>query len=267
VQSASDFHQIEAAFQEALDESLAPRGPEFLYEVVSPLALPRGAFALDVGCGAGKHSLELARRFGFSVLGIDPDAGNIEAAREALRVAAAAEPGLRGLVRFEEGAAEALPVEDSSAALIWCREVLMFADPLEQAFSECRRVLREDGQMLVYQVFATERLEPREAAFFFRLTSPLTANWFPETMEAALTGAGLRIQQLIELTSEGGEHAQEQTGEPGRRLLHAARLLRDPERYIERFGRPAYDTMLADCFWHVYRMIGKLSARVYVLRR
>jgi len=25
--------------------------------------------------------------------------------------------------------------------------------------------------------------------------------------------------------------------------------------------------MLADCFWHVYRMLGKLSGRVYVLSR
>jgi hypothetical protein len=26
-----------------------------------------------------------------------------------------------------------------------------------------------------------------------------------------------------------------------------------------------YDIKLADCLWHVYRMIGKLSSRVYLL--
>ncbi len=46
-----------------------------------------------------------------------------------------------------------------------------------------------------------------------------------------------------------------------------ARLLRAPDRFIERFGQAAYDIMLADCLWHVYRMIGKLSGRVYVLSR
>ena len=46
---------------------------------------------------------------------------------------------------------------------------------------------------------------------------------------------------------------------------HAARLLRDPERYIARFGRQNYDIKLGDCLWHVYRMIGKLSSRVYLL--
>jgi hypothetical protein len=29
----------------------------------------------------------------------------------------------------------------------------------------------------------------------------------------------------------------------------------------------AYDIMISDCLWHVYRMIGKLTARVYVLGR
>ena len=66
--------------------------------------------------------------------------------------------------------------------------------------------------------------------------------------------------------SEIGEHLEEQTGEAGRRLIHAARLLRDPERYIAQFGRTAYDIMLGDCLWHVYRMIGKLSGCVYLLR-
>jgi hypothetical protein len=42
-------------------------------------------------------------------------------------------------------------------------------------------------------------------------------------------------------------------------------LLRAPERYIREFGQSAYEIMLADCLWHVYHMVGKLSARVYVL--
>ena len=51
----------------------------------------------------------------------------------------------------------------------------------------------------------------------------------------------------------------------GRKLLHAARLLRDPQRYASRYGRGAYDIMLGECLWHIYRMIGKLRPRVYLL--
>jgi hypothetical protein len=44
-----------------------------------------------------------------------------------------------------------------------------------------------------------------------------------------------------------------------------SRLIRDPERYIARFGRENYDIKLSDCLWHIYRMIGKLSSRIYLL--
>ena len=77
--------------------------------------------------------------------------------------------------------------------------------------------------------------------------------------------AGLRVDDCIELGPEWGEFAEEQGGAPGRMLVHAARLLRDPSRFVDRFGRAAYEIMLGDCRWHAYRMLGKLSPRVYLL--
>ena len=52
---------------------------------------------------------------------------------------------------------------------------------------------------------------------------------------------------------------------PEERLVHTARLLRDPHRYIQRFGEENYRVMLADCLWHVYRMIGKLYGVAFVV--
>lgn len=43
--------------------------------------LPKGASILDVGCGVGRHSLELARR-GYHTLGIDISIGFIDVARK-----------------------------------------------------------------------------------------------------------------------------------------------------------------------------------------
>ena len=88
----------------------------------------------------------------------------------------------------------------------------------------------------------------------------------PTLPTEAFAAAGFETEQFTDLGSEIGEHLEEQTGEAGRRLIHAARLLRDPERYVAQFGRTAYDIMLGDCLWHVYRMIGKLSGCVYLLR-
>jgi SAM-dependent methyltransferase len=259
-----DYERIEAAFQDALDESLSPRGPDFLYEVVDKLGLPSGADIVDLGCGKGQHSIRLAERFGFAVHGIDPVSRHMDLANEALADAAKQKPALSKLVRFALGTAESLPIEDASIDLIWCKEALYYFD-LDKAFAECRRVLRAGGHMVIYNMFNGDRLEPREAERQWTRDVVL-ANADHKHVEAAFGSAGFEVEECIVLASEGGERAQEERGEPGRRLLLAARLLRDPERYIARFGQTAYDIMLGDCFWHIYRMIGKLSARVYLLK-
>jgi ubiquinone/menaquinone biosynthesis C-methylase UbiE len=261
------YERIEAAFQAALDESLQPRGPDLLYEMVRDLRLPPGATALDLGCGKGAHSVRLAQDFGLKVIGVDPVARHIEQCNEGLEEAAAESPQLRRLVRFETGVAEQLPLDDASVDLIWCREVLYTINALDAALIECRRVLRPGSHMLVYQQVAGDRLEPREAERQWAVGGIVPDNADAQHVEAAFTRAGFDVVQRLDLGSEFGEYAAEHGGEPGHRLLHAARLLRDPERYIAQFGQTAYDIMLADCFWHIHRMIGKLSSRVYLLRK
>jgi 2-polyprenyl-3-methyl-5-hydroxy-6-metoxy-1,4-benzoquinol methylase len=257
------YPRIEAAFQAALDASLTPRGPDVLYDLVRDLHLPGGSTVLDLGCGEGNHAVQLASRFGFAVHGIDPVARHVELANLALAEATTQHPDLR--VRFELGTAEAIPAADGSYDLIWCRDVLVHVADLDQAYASCRRVLRDDGHMLVYQMFGTKRLEPREAAWLWATMGVVPDSARPERTEGAITQAGFRVEQCLELSSEWGEWFEEDDGHGTRHLLRAARLLRDPERYRTRFGQRAYDMMLGDCLWHVYRMIGKLSPRIYLL--
>jgi ubiquinone/menaquinone biosynthesis C-methylase UbiE len=49
-----------------------------------------------------------------------------------------------------------LPVEDRTADLVWCRDVLVHVADLERAYHEFHRVLRDGGRTLVYQMFATD---------------------------------------------------------------------------------------------------------------
>jgi len=265
VQGYESFGRIEDLFKQDLDDSLNPRGSAMLYDLVAELPLPRRAAALDVGCGEGGHTVELARRFGMDVRGVDPLAWHLELARRELARQAAELPRLAEAVRFELGSAESLPVDDAAADLVWCRDVLVHVEDLPRAYAEFRRVLRPGGRVLVYQMFATELLEPREAERFLPVMGCVPATMAPENTEAAIRAAGLRVERRVVLGTEWGEYDQEHTGKPARNLLHAARLLRDPERYVQRFGQANYDIALGDCLWHVYRMIGKLSGRIYVL--
>jgi len=67
-----DYARVEEEFGAALEESLHPRGPQMLYDLVAGLGLAAGAKAMDVGCGEGREAVELAQRFGFEVRGVDP---------------------------------------------------------------------------------------------------------------------------------------------------------------------------------------------------
>ena len=242
-----EYPRIEQAFLETLDESLDPRGPDLLYELVEDMQLPPGSVAADVGCGVGRHAVRLAER-GFRVIGIDP------LPRE-----------LGPDIEFRLGIAEALPLDDETVDLVWCRDVLVHSTDLNQAYAEFARVLRPRGRVLVYQMFAGDRLELREAEWLWRTACVVPETTDPARTDAAIGASGLRLDACLVLGTEWGEWRQERDGEPGRRLLHAARLLRDPRRYAEQFGERACELMLADCLWHVYAMIGKLERRVYLL--
>ena len=171
-------------------------------------------------------------------------------------------PALADAVRFELGTAEALPAEGASVDLLWCRDVLTHVDDITRVYANSA-VLKPDGRAVVYQMFVTDRLEPAEAAWLLPTMGCVAASMRPELTDAAIAEAGLLVDECIVLGTEWGEYSQENSGKPGRNLLHAARLLHEPDRYIGQFGQANYDIALGDCLWHVYRMIGKLSDRVY----
>jgi len=251
------YGEVEEQFGAALDESLDPRGPDLLYDLVAGFGLASGSLALDVGCGDGRHSVELAERFGFAVTGIDPVERQVEVARgRSVRT---------GSVRFELGSAEQILAPDGSVDLVWCRDVLVHVADLERAYVEFRRVLRPGGRVLVYQAFGTDRLEPREAEWLWRTFGVVPTSADPTRTEAAIAASGLRLDERLVLGTEWSEYAEEHGGKPGRKLLHASRLLRDRDAYADRFGPEMYEIALADCLYTVYLAIGKLDRRVYVL--
>lgn len=251
------YDLIEEQFNRELDGSLGPSGPDSLFGYVQEMGLPAGAVAVDAGCGEGEHAVELGTRFGFQVTGVDPVPRCVQAAQRN------APPG--GPVTFAAGTAEHLPLPSGSADLVWCRDVLSLAEDLGAAYREFRRVLKPGGRALIYQMFTTNLLEPAEAAFLLPVMGCPASAMHPENTEAAIAAAGLRIDRCVNLGSEWGEYHHEHAPARSRHLLHAARLRRDPGRYITQFGRPNYDIKLGDCLWHIYRMIGKLSGRIYLL--
>lgn len=249
---------------EAADASLAPRGPAMLLQIVRELDLPPDSVALDVGCGSGTHSFRLATHFGLEVLGVDPVQRHLDLAREARRD----EPEeIASRVTFGRGSAEHLSVAAASVDLVWCRDVLSQVESLHDACAEFARVLRPGGRAVIHQVVATPLLSASEASWLFPVVGVVPSSMSATATDSAVSRAGLRVDADLDIGSEWGEHDEEESGRAGQALLRAARLRREPERYRSAFGAAAYDAMLGDSLWQVYRMLGKLSSRILVLTR
>ena len=97
-----------------------------------------GDRALDLGCGEGDFTAELARA-GARPVGID-------VARAALERAQARHPGLDFRLAPIDGP---LPLEDGSFDLVWASEVIEHIADTARWLSEARRVLAPGGRLLL----------------------------------------------------------------------------------------------------------------------
>jgi ubiquinone/menaquinone biosynthesis C-methylase UbiE len=250
-----------------LDQSLHPRGPDMLFDLAGELGLSASHRVLDVGCRDGRQQLEMVGRFGCRTVGLEPVPANLDRGRDLLASARQEQgPDRTDRVSVVQGVAERLPFADGTFDFLWCRDVLIHVLELEKALRECRRVLRPGAPMLVFQMFATSWLDSGEAERLWPPLAAVPANTDPQRFERAVAASGFRVARTEELHGEWREHGEETgPGRTSRQLLHAARLTRDPERYVAALGRDTYESELADALWGIYQMIGKLSPRIYVL--
>ncbi len=119
---------------------------------------------VDVGCGPGVH-LEHAARVGAAATGIDPATVMLRLARKRTRRS-------RG-VELREGRAEALPLPDASATVVWALATVHHWPDLDGGLDEVHRVLRPGGRFL-----AGERQTTAGA------TGLASHGWTPDQAEA-----------------------------------------------------------------------------------
>jgi SAM-dependent methyltransferase len=122
---------------ERLPAELEPPDAELRREFLRS-AVRSGERALDLGCGDGTFTAELARA-GADAIGVD-------VAQAAVRRAAARYRSLAFRLIEIEGP---LPFEDGSFDLVWCSEVIEHIADTARWLSEVRRVLAPGGRLLL----------------------------------------------------------------------------------------------------------------------
>jgi SAM-dependent methyltransferase len=183
-----------------VDWARTPDHDHFFWRLGLPnllaLAPPPGRLTLDLGCGEGRLSRELAAR-GHRTVGVEASDTLAAAAREA-------DPS----IPVHVADASALPLGDGEADLVVASMVLMNLDELEAGMREVARVLAPGGRLVASIVhpsnspkagpyfqrhaYAEERVRGGLRMTFHDMHRPL------EDYARALEGAGLPIEALRE---------------------------------------------------------------------
>jgi demethylmenaquinone methyltransferase/2-methoxy-6-polyprenyl-1,4-benzoquinol methylase len=142
-----------------------PRWRSFLVEQIE--ARP-DAHVLDVACGTAAVSMELVRRYGCHVVGIDQSAEMLAAGRA--RVAAA---NLSERIELREGRAEALPFGDASFDALTFTYLLRYVDDPGATMIELARVVRPGGRIAMLDFFVPAGLARHAWEAYVRVGLPV----------------------------------------------------------------------------------------------
>jgi len=131
------------------------------YALLPALDRPR---VLDIGCGSGLPTIELARLSGGEVIGIDTDRTALSSLRQRIDRA-----GLSRRVSAVNASLCALAFLAESFDLLWAEGVLHLLDPCE-SLPACHRLLKPGGFLVMHETIAWfDGVKERLGSFGFRL--------------------------------------------------------------------------------------------------
>jgi SAM-dependent methyltransferase len=125
-------------------------------EVAAALNLAPGQLLVDIGCGRGGYSLEIARQTGARLLGLD--FSPVAVATACVRAASA---DIAGGAAFCVADMTANGVGTGAADAVVCIETIMFADAHLDTLRECRRILAPGGRLVLTCWEATNLADER----------------------------------------------------------------------------------------------------------
>jgi malonyl-CoA O-methyltransferase len=145
---ASDFGGASASYEGAA-RLQRKMGDAMLETIAQPV--PQDATVIDLGCGTGWYTRQLAQRFGAHTVGVDLAPGMLAFAKaQSKALSKAPSNALRPeTIQWLEADAERLPLAGQSVDLIYSNLMIQWCHNPQGVLRECQRVLRPGGQLWV----------------------------------------------------------------------------------------------------------------------
>jgi ubiquinone/menaquinone biosynthesis C-methylase UbiE len=172
-------------------------------EIPELLELKADSSVLEVGCGSGGYALDLAKKVGCSLVGLDVNAPGVRNANQL-----AATRGLAARARFEQcDASKNLPFQDKTFDAVFSNDVLCHLPGRLQVLREIFRILKPGGRMLfsdalvVGGMLSHEEIATRSSIGFY-VYSP------PGENERLAERAGFRQLRVTDTTERAAQIAE-----------------------------------------------------------
>jgi len=145
---ASDFGGASASYEGAA-RLQRKMGDAMLETIAQPV--PQDATVVDLGCGTGWYTRQLAQRFGAHTVGVDLAPGMLAFAKAQSKALSKAPSNALRLetIQWLEADAERLPLAGQSVDLIYSNLMIQWCHNPQGVLRECQRVLRPGGQLWV----------------------------------------------------------------------------------------------------------------------
>lgn len=189
-------------------EAEGPIGPRDQWRMEAVIAasvqLSATDRAIDVGCGMGGPACHLARLTGAHMLGVTPNAVQLDLACELAR-----QQGVHERVSFVQGRADALPCPDASVDVLLFFESACHFPDRRAFFREAHRVLKPGGRLAGEDWLASEGLS---ASLIERHVRAIGHTWCIPALgtlsdyAADMQAAGLTVTEAVDMRQEMALH-------------------------------------------------------------
>ena len=149
---------------------------------------------LDLGCGNGEVTIQVAKKTGSYIFGVDLSGVRIKNAEDKLKQNALA------FVSFKKASATNLPFKDGEFTHVWSQATIYHVHDKDKALSEVYRVLKKDGIFIFDDLTKPKKIISKESRKYVYDRLLFDTPFSFKTYQEALKNKGFKIIEAKEIS-------------------------------------------------------------------